>query len=447
MTGERDEWGERLPRKLGIASAALLMISFTVGAGIFRFPATVAEAFGASGPIMLAWVLGGAIALFGALSIAELGAMYPRSGGYFNLILEAYGPLPAFTFGWAELIVTSPATQSAVTLIFAQYLGYFVPMSELQIKLAAVAALLVVGILNHVGVQLTAVVNSLATIVKYAGIALLALLALTVGKGSTANFLPVWNGSLHLGPMLTVLLAVMFTYDGWGDGSRISGEIRDPARNVPKSIALAVGLVIGIYLVINVAYMYLVPVTEMGHSPLVAATAAERIPLLRGYGGRLIAGVVMVSCFGTACASAMSLPRTQYAMADRGLFFKPLARVSPRFRTPTVAIWAITIISILFVFSGSFQQLADRFVLGLWPFYCLCVAAVMVLRRTRPDVPRPYRVWGYPLVPLFFLLAGVAMMGRAVWVNPRDSLITFGLILSGVPLYFVWRLSGRWIGR
>ena len=199
-----------------------------------------------------------------------------------------------------------------------------------------------------------------------------------------------------------------------------------------------------VYLLLNFAYIYLVPLSEMAASPLVAATAAERIPLLAGAGGAVVSGVVMVSCLGALTGSMMTGPRIFFAMADRGLFFRTIARVSPRFQSPSVAIWLATALGMVYVLLNDFQQLADKFILGIWPFYALAVAAVFVLRRTRPDLPRPYRTWGYPVVPLLFLLASLGMVLNALLTDPVNTGITFGIILAGIPVYYVWRaVAGR----
>jgi amino acid transporter len=219
----------------------------------------------------------------------------------------------------------------------------------------------------------------------------------------------------------------------------MGGEVRNPGRTLPMALILGTSAILLIYLLLNVAYVYLVPLTEMARSPLIAATAAERIPVLGRYAGGIISLVVMVSCFGTLHGSMMTGPRIFFAMSDRGLFFQSIARVSPRYRSPSVAIWLATALGVVYVLLNDFQQLADKFILGIWPFYALAVGAVFVLRRTRPDLPRPYRTWGYPVVPVLFLLASVGMMANALWTDRINTGITFGIILAGLPVYFGWR--------
>jgi len=443
MLPERDAWGERLPRHLGLWSAVAVLVGSTIGSGIFRVPASVAERLQDPGPVLLAWVIGGVLALFGALTLAELAGSLPRSGGVFAYILEAFGPLPAFLFGWSELAVIRASALGAIATIFAEYLGYFIPLTPMQVRLLAALAVVAVGLLNYLGVSRAAVVMNLTTIAKYGALAVLGLLAFTAGQGSWDHFTPAWSGRLEFSLIGTALIAIMWTYDGWADLSFMGGEVKNPGRTLPIALILGTFGILIIYLLLNLAYIYLVPLPEMAKSPLIAATAAERIPLLGRYAGGLISLVVMISCFGTLHGSMMTGPRIFFAMADRGLFFQSIARVSPRYQSPSVAIWLATGLGVVYVLLNDFQQLADKFILGIWPFYALAVAAVFVLRRTRPELPRPYRTWGYPVVPLLFLLASVGMIVNALWTDPVNTGITFGIILAGLPAYFAWRAWSR----
>jgi APA family basic amino acid/polyamine antiporter len=447
MSVQRDPWGERLPRHLGLGSAIAVLVGSTIGSGIFRVPAGVAERLHEPGPVLLAWVVGGLVALFGALTYAELAAALPRSGGVFAYILEGFGPLPAFLFGWSELTVIRASALGAISTIFAEYLGYFIHLTPDQVRYVAAAGILFVGTLNYVGVNSAAAVMNLTTLAKYGALAALGLLAFTAGSGSFSHFTPAWQGGVNLSLIGTALIAIMWTYDGWADLSFMGGEVKNPARTLPLALILGTAAIVLVYLLLNVAYVYLVPLPEMAASKLIAATAADRIPLFAGAGGAVVSGIVMLSCFGSLTGSMMTGPRIFFAMADRGLFFRGIARVSPRFQSPSVAIWLATALGVLYVLFNDFQQLADKFILGIWPFYALAVAAVFVLRRTRPDLPRPYKTWGYPVVPLLFLIASIAMVVNALWTDPVNTGITFAIILAGIPVYFGWRAwSGRAVG-
>lgn len=439
MDAAPDVWGERLPRRLGLGSAVAVLVGSTIGSGIFRVPAGVAGTLGVPGPVIVAWVLGGLVALAGALAIAELAAALPRSGGVFTFLLEAFGPLPAFLFGWSELTVIRASALGAIATIFAEYLGYFLHFDPPTVRRVAAAAIIVIGGLNYAGVRAASAVMNVVTVAKFAAVALLGLLAFTASEGSAAHFTPLWTGGLPLSLVATALVPIMWTYDGWADLAFLGGEVRDPGRTLPRALILGTAAIVGVYLLLNAAYIYLVPLPEMAASKLVAATAAERIPLLGGAGGAVVSALVMVSCFGTLNGSMMTGPRIFFAMADRGLFFPAIARVSPRFQSPSVAIGLATALGVVYVLFNDFQQLADKFVLGIWPFYALAVAGVYVLRRTRPGLPRPYRTLGYPVTPAIFLVASVGMVANALATDPVNTGVTFAIVLAGVPVYAVWR--------
>lgn len=434
---------ERLPRTLGLWSAVAVLVGSTIGSGIYRVPARVADLIGEPQMILFAWVLGGVIALAGALTMAELAAAMPRSGGVFAYILEAFGPLPAFLFGWTELAVIRASALGAIATIFAEYLGYFLPLTPAQVRYVAAGAVVAVGILNYVGVQTAARLMNGVTLIKYAALAAIVALAVTSGEGSASHFSGPGAHAATTSLVFTALVSIMWTYDGWADLAFMGGEVRDPATTLPRALILGTTAIVIIYLCLNLAFLYLVPADEMGSSALIAATAAERIGAFGGKGGAIISAVVLVSCLGSLNGSMMTGPRIFFAMADQGLFFSQIATVSPRYKSPSVAIGLATVLGVGYVLLNDFQQLADKFILGIWPFYALAVAAVFVLRRKQPDLPRPYRTLGYPVVPAIFLLASVAMVVNAVVTDPANTGVTFGIIGAGVPAYFLWRARGR----
>lgn len=438
-----DAWGERLPRKLGLLSASAVLVGSTVGSGIFRVPATVAAQLHSPGLVMLAWVLGGLVSLCGALTLAELATALPRSGGIFAYILEGFGPLPAFLFGWSEMTVIRAAALGSIAMIFAEYLGYFVPMTAQRERYVAAAAIVIVALLNYVGIRRAAALMNLLTVAKYVALAALGVLAFVAGSGDARHFLPLCGPGCELGTLGAALIPIMYTYDGWSNLSFVSGEVRDPQRNLPLALIVGTLAVIGAYLLINLAFLYLVPVEEIARSSLIATTAAERITVFGGRGAGIIAAVVMVATFSSLNGSIMTGPRVVFAMGDRGLFFRVLARISPRFETPSVAIAIAGCLGVVYVLQSSFAQLASRFILGVWPFYVLAVAAVFVLRARRPDLPRAYHTWGYPAVPILFIVASVAMVLNALWTDPVNTGITFGIVLTGVPVYFLWSARKR----
>ena len=435
-----DPWGERMPRTVGLWSAVVVLVGVTVGSGIFRVPATVDGLLHSPGPAMLCWTLGGLVALAGALSVAELAAALPRSGGIFAYLLEAYGPVPAFLFGWTELAVIRASALGATSTIFAEYLGYFIPLSPAQVHLVAAATILVVGTINYIGVKRAVAVLTPATVAKYGALLVLGLLAFTaVASGGAVHHRVIWQGGAQLSLIATALVPVMWTYDGWADLSFMGGEVARPQRTLPLALIIGTCCVMLVYLVVNVGFWYALPADQIARSPLVATTVAQRIPLIGAAGAAVIAAVVLLSTFSGLHASLMTGSRVIFAMGDRGLLFRSVGRVSPRFQSPSVAIWIATLLGCVYVMQNDFAQLAARFVLGLWPFYVLTVAGVYVLRRTQPDLPRPYRTWGYPVVPAVFLLASLGMLANALVTDPRDTGLTLLVIVVGIPIYYAWR--------
>jgi basic amino acid/polyamine antiporter, APA family len=432
-----------MPRSVSLLQTIAVSVGVTIGSGIFRVPATVAAQLHAPGPMLACWVLGGIVALCGALSIAELAGALPRSGGIFAYLLEGYGPLPAFLFGWTELVVIRAAALGAIATIFAEYLGYFVPLAAAQLRPTAALAIVVIGAINYVGVQRAAAVLSATTALKYGVLLALGLLAFTATGGSGAHLMPLWPAALSLSLLATALIPVMWTYDGWADPAYVAGEVSDPQRNLPRAVIAGTACVMLVYLLVNVGFMYALAPAQMAGAKLIASDVAARVPLLGGAGAAVIAAAVVISAFSGLNASMLVGSRIFFAMADRDLFFRVAARVSPRFASPSVAIWLATVLGVSYVLQNDFAQLADKFILGIWPFYALSVAAVFVLRWRQPALARPYRVWGYPLVPAVFLLASVFMMLNALVTDPRNSGITFAIIAAGVPVFWLRRRLTR----
>jgi basic amino acid/polyamine antiporter, APA family len=427
----------RLEPRLGIWSTAAILIGVTIGSGIFRVPAVAAAETGALGATFLLWVVGGLVALFGALTIAELAAMYPRAGGIYVFLKEAYGPEVAFLFGWTRLLVIQPAVIGAIALICAAYVNAFVPLTPGQVRLLAACIIVVLAAANYRSMAWGAWVQNVSTVAKVVALLVLAAAIFLLGDPAGGAF----AGETRLSPATwggfgMALLAVMWTYDGWIDATYVAEEVRDPGRTLPRALAGGVLVVIGIYLVVNAAYLLALSMDEMAASELVAADAAMAV--FGPVGASLVAGLVILSTFGALNGVTMTGPRVFFAMARDGLFFRPVAAVHPAFGTPHVAIGLAAGLGILYVSVRTFEQLAEAFVLGIWPFYVLCVLAVFLLRRRRPRAPRPYRAWGYPVVPVLFLLASLAMLGNALVRQPLSTLLGFGIILSGVPAYRLW---------
>ena len=427
-----------------------MLVGSTIGSGIFRTPALIATRVPAPVPMLGVWVLGGLLALCGALTYAELAAMFPRSGGLFVYVREGFGRMPAFLLGWTELLVIRASALGATSTVFAEYLLRSLGMNPqlprygpLVHPLAA-AAIAATAAFNYVGVNWSALVLNATTAAKYGALVLLVVAAFAAGQGDFRHFaglVPAGGASLSFGLFGLALVSVLWAYDGFADVVFVSGEVRDPQRNLPRALLLGTASVVVIYLLANAAYLYLLPIGDVARSPLVAADAAQ---LLVGRVGVGIAAVaVMVSTFGGLAGSMLTGPRIFFAMADDGLFFQGVARIHPRFRTPSVAIVLTAGLGIAFVLARTFEQLADTFVLALWPFYALGAAAVFVLRRRRPAAERPVHVWGYPLPPILFLLSAFLILGNALASDAGGTALAFGVILSGIPAYWVWNRLRR----
>ena len=443
-----DQWGERLTRRLGLWSAVAVLIGSTIGSGIFRTPAVIADRVPSAVPMLGVWVLGGLLALCGALTYAELGGMFPRSGGVFVYIKESFGRLPAFLFGWTELVVIRASALGAIATVFAEYLlrslGYDPELYAGPVHYVAAVAIAITAVFNYTGVRWSSLLVNVTTVAKYGALILLVLVAFAIGEGDFSHY-TAREGVVEPRLFGLALISVLWAYDGWGDVSFVGGEVKDPEKTLPRTFVLGTLGVVAISLLVNLAYLYVLPLATIRQSPLVAADAAQA--LIGRVGVGLVAVVVMISTFGTLAGSMLTGPRIFYAMAEDGLFFKGIAQVHPRFGTPARAIAMTATLAVGFVLVRRFEALADTFILAIWPFYALAAAGLLVLRRRRPDLPRPVRVLGYPVVPLLFILSGVLILVNAAVTSPRDPLIAFGVIVLGLPAWWLWRRFTRPAGQ
>ncbi len=438
--------GAGLERRLGVWSTAALLVGITIGSGIFRVPSVAAAEVGTVAAMALLWIVGGLVALFGALTLSELVTLFPRSGGIYVFLREAYGPLPAFLFGWTRLLVIQPSSLGAIAMIFATYAGALVPLTGTGVRVTAGAVIAFLALLNIRSLGLGAAIQNASTAAKVTALAAVAAGVFLMGDGSAGAFAaPGGLAPLSWGGFGIALIAVMWTYDGWADATYIAGEVADPGRTMPRALVRGVLAIVVIYLVINAAYLFVLPVAVMAGSQLVAADAATYV--FGTAGATLVSALVVLSTFGSLNGAIMTGPRILFALAEDGLFFRPIAAVHPRWHTPHAAIALAALLGIGYVSVRTFEQLAESFILGIWPFYVLSVGAVFLLRVRRPDLPRPYRTAGYPVVPILFLLASLAMLGNALVRQPGATLFGLGVIASGIPVYYVWQALQRRRGR
>jgi APA family basic amino acid/polyamine antiporter len=432
---------EDLPRKLSLADSVAIVIGIVIGGGIFLVPNLVARNLGSVAMIVAVWSFAGIVSFFGALACAELGAAFPSTGGQYVYLREAYGPMVGFLCGWSMFTVARSAQVAWMAVIFALYLSYFVPLGPIASKVLGVGAIVVFSAINYRGVKAGAAVQKSFTLAKIAGVLIIVAGAfLSRGSAPAAAALSA-PAAFSLSSFGVALIACLLAYDGWVQLTFVAGEIRDAHKNVLRALAIGSVACIAIYLLANFAYLRVLSIPEIAASEHVGATAAERI--LGAGGGKLVSAIILVSILGTLNGCFLTTPRVYFAQATDGLFFRRFADIHPRFETPSFAIVAQGAWAVVLVITGSYETLVDYALFAMWISYGLMVAAVMVLRRTRPEVPRPYRMWGYPVTPLLFIgITGWFLVNMLV-TRPGPSLASFGLIATGFPAYFIWRVRPR----
>lgn len=435
---------DTLERRIGLWTAVAILVGSTIGSGIFRSPAGIATRLPGPLPLLTIWVVGGLFALCGALTLAEATSAFPRTGGVYAFIKEAWGRLPAYLFAWSELVMIRAAALGAISTTFAEYLirvtGHDPRMAPFSgyVHWLAAGAILFAGIVSYTGVRRAGAVVNLMTSAKVLGLLVIIVAALAIGLPSTGGHYipPVPPGSFSIAAFGLALVSVLWVYDGWADVSFVAGEVKDPVRNLPRVLIIGTLGIILIYLLANLAYLAVLSVDEIAASPLVAADVAQRI--MGRPGAVFVSVVVMISTFGTLNAVMITGPRVIYATAADGMLFKPLAKVHPKYGTPHVSIGTVTAIGVVFVLMGTFNQLADAFVTSIVPFYALAVASVFAFRR-RPDYKPGFRVPLYPMVPLLFILSTIFLLGNAI-VDPSSRWATLGVlggIVAGIPVYYL----------
>jgi basic amino acid/polyamine antiporter, APA family len=426
-----------LKRELGLLDATMINVGTMVGSAIFIVPATIALQLHASSLTILVWVIGGGVSLLGALSVAELAAAYPEAGGQYAYLREAYGPVWGFLYGWANFAVINSASIAAIAVGFARYLGFFIRLSDLEIQLVAVASVIGLTVLNALGVRLGATFQNILTFLKMGALGALIAAGLLLPGGSAGNFAPLWpDGTFGdlIGPFGVAMVAVLWAYDGWIEITYIGSEVRNPGRNLPRSIIYSTLIVVALYTLASVAYIYVLSPEAVAASTLVASDAAR--VTLGAFGATLVAVAILVSTLGANNGIVLTAARIPYAMARGGHFFAWAGRVSDRFGTPVPALVAQWAIAVALTLSGTYDQLATYVVFASFLFYTMSCAAVITLRRTAPDLPRPYRAWGYPFTPLVFIAFAAWLVGNTIAEQPREAAVGAGLIVLGLPVYF-----------
>jgi basic amino acid/polyamine antiporter, APA family len=449
----------QLVKGLGLYGAASVAAGTMIGTAIFVVPSRMLRLVGTPWMVILVWVCAGFLSLFGALGYAELGAAIPEVGGEYVYLHRAYSSLLGFLFSWTTFIIAKPASIAAIATAFVLYLSYFFPalaqviwqthipfgahgwtleLTGLQVGAAVMIALL--SVLNIFGVRRAGNVQTFFTACKLGVLALLIILGLALGQGSFAHFSSAAGFAAH-GGMLAAFgvatVAALYAYDGWNNLSMVAGEVESPQRNIPRALIYGTILVVVVYVFVNLAYFYVLAPEAARASQTIAADTARQF--LGKWGGAFVAAGVMISAFATLNGSILTGARVPYATACDRLFPRPLARLHPRFHTPVVSLVAQAAIAGVFALTGTYDALYTKVIFSEFLFYALVTAGIFVLRRREPNLARPYRTWGYPIVPAIFVTLSVLLLINTFVEQRSDSLWGLLLVGSGVPVYFLWK--------
>jgi APA family basic amino acid/polyamine antiporter len=432
--------GGSLRRTLGFSDLVLLTLGTVIGSGIFLVPGVVLkQTDGRLGLALLVWIVGGVLSFLGALTYAELGASRPDAGGLYTYIRDAFGPLPAFLYGWASFLVIASGSVATLAVAFSSYLGQLVPLSPAAAKAISLAMILVIAAVNIRGTRESASMENVATAMKVGALLLMSVALIAVGKG-WHNVGPVWpdtwNGSVFVAAG-TAMIGILWAYEGWQYVTFSAGETRDPQRVFPRAIAVATFALVLLYVIANVGYIAALGPAAAARSDHVAADAMAAI--LGSASGKLLSALVLVSIFSATNGLMLTAPRLYFAMARDGVFFKQLARVSERRGTPVAAIVSLAVWSAVLALSGTFEQLLTYVVFAGWIFYGLGALAVFPLRKRVAAADRPYSTPGYPVTPLLFAASAALLVLNTLRERPTQALAGLGVVILGTPAFYLWR--------
>lgn len=464
MKHPEEKTSDGLVRGLSVTAATMIVAGSMIGSGVFRKPSIMAEQLGSPELVLLAWIIAGVFTLIGALTNAEIAGMIDATGGQYKYFRKMYGDFIAFIYGWSILSVIQTGSQASIAVVFSEYLGYFIkypqlsdevqkfsiyipivgniyPLQDFGTKAVAIILLLFLTGVNYVGVVFGGGVQTFITFIKIASILLLALVAFVFGNGSISNLttsMPIINNHYNMLTMFGLALAGAFwAYDGWNNVTFVAGEVKDPKKNVPKALALGTLIVMAVYLIINIAYLYILPIDKIAKSPLVGATMAEEI--FGTMGGSIISIAIIISTFGAVNGSILATARVHFAMARDGMFFKSLGKPHPKFSTPGISLIVQGIWSSFLTLTGTFDTITDYVIFASWLFYGLGAFGVFILRKKMPDTYRPYKVIGYPILPATFVIFSILFVGNTIYSDTSNAMMGLILISIGIPFYFYWK--------
>jgi len=448
-----------LIKGLGLYGATSVVAGTMIGTAIFVVPGIMLQRLGSPLWVLAVWVLAGVLSLFGALGYAELGAAIPQAGGEYVYLHRSYGPLMGFLYGWTQFFVAKTGSIAAIATGFTIYLSYFYPrlndalwqasLAGVELRLtglqvSATMLILFLSGVNILGVRRSGTIQTVFTASKLVVLGVIITLGLARGRGSWASLssaIDSHSSGSFIAALGVATVAALWAYDGWNNLSMVSGEVENPQRNIPRALILGSLLVVVVYALTNIAYFFVLTPQEIAGTNKVAAEAARR--LLGGAGGAFVAVGVMISAFATLNGSILAGSRIPFAQARDGLFPQALASVHARFHTPAVAIVAQSVVAGILALTGQYEALFTKVIFAEWLFYALVTAGIFILRRREPTLDRPYRTWGYPLVPaIFVLLAGLLLLNTFL-ERRSDSLWGLLMVGSGIPAFFLWRARSR----
>ncbi len=450
-----------LIRSLGLGYVIVFIVANIIGSGVYKKVAPMADQLHSSGWVLIAWVLGGIITMFGALSNAEVAGMLADTGGEYVYFKKIYNRFVSFMFGWANFSVIQTAAISSLAYVFAQSFrsvvtlpdvlpqlatysmgGVFYPFADLSTKLVAVALIIILSVINTQSIKSVADLSKVILWLVYIGLAAIVIAGLTSGASDLTmsfDFSTPSDHTITVSALFTALLAAFWAYQGWSSIGFIGGEIKDPNKNIPKGIAFGTLLIIGIYFIVNMTYMSVLSVDQLSaiHAAGNQVAAIEMIKVIWGNGGVLFISIlILLTTLGCTHATMYGSARTYYAMAREGMFFKFMSRLNQS-HVPANVIWIQCLWGCLLVFSGSFDQLTDMVIFAIFIFYGATAVGVFILRKKMPDAHRPYKVWGYPVVPAIFIVFCIGLLVNTFITQPREAIFGLLLMATGIPL-FLW---------
>ncbi len=463
VESQRSQQTQPFHRSLGLLDATMIVVGSMIGSGIFIAPSLMAGYLNAPGLVILLWLIGGVLSVFGGLSYGELAAAIPRAGGQYVFLREAYGPIWGFLYGWTLFLVIQTGFIAAVGVAFAKYLGVFLPsLSEANVifsvgsysvnsaQLVAIVSIVLLTVVNFFGVRLGALVQNVFTLSKLGALALLILFAFAIGDGSFSNFTPVFSTSVPETLQMTFFAAfavamskALFAYDAWNSVTFTAEETKEPHKVLPRALAYGTAITAVVYTLTTMAYLYIVPGAEAATvvDNRIAAEVAQRV---MGSAGLIFVTIaILISTFGCNNGLILSGPRVYYAMAKDKLFFHSVSNVHAVYRTPVVSLVFQCIWSCVLTLTGTYSDLLTYTTFASLLFNVLTVVALFVFRRKRPDMDRPYRVWGYPIVPAVYILVAVFFIVYIFVGDLRNSGLGLAIILAGIPVYYYWKNKGQ----